>query len=49
MVKMFKELIQHSKYLWAYDRKEFWDGLLGLCLVAFWTWFSLFVLIPIFG
>jgi hypothetical protein len=46
---MFKEVVEHTKYLWAYDRKEFWDTYLSFGLVVFWFWFSLFVLIPIFG
>lgn len=49
MVNMFKEMVEHSKYLWVHDRKEFWDGLLSFILVAFWMWFTIFVLLPLFS
>jgi hypothetical protein len=49
MVEMFKEMVAHTKYVWAYDRKEFWDGILGLTLIIFWGWFSFWVLIPLFS
>lgn len=49
MVRMFKEMVEDTKYLWKNDRKEFWDGWLGLILIIFWMWFSFYILIPIFG
>jgi hypothetical protein len=49
MVEMFKEMVEHSKYLWNEDRKEFWDIVLGLGIIIFWFWFSFYVLIPLFG
>jgi hypothetical protein len=49
MVAMFKELYYSLTDLWVTDRKEFWDLVGGFILVAFWVWFTIFVLLPICG
>jgi len=49
MKRMFKELWLHSLYLWKNDRKEFWELYGGFLIVAFFMWFTMSVLIPIFG
>lgn len=49
MITMFKELWLHSVDLWKNDRKEFWELYGSFALVTFWMWFTIFVLLPIFG
>jgi len=49
MITIFKELYYGLGDLWATDRKEFWEIVGGFIIVTFWMWFSIFVLIPIFG
>jgi hypothetical protein len=49
MITMFKDLYYALGDLWVTDRKEFWDMVGGFILVAFWFWFTLFVLLPIFA
>lgn len=48
-IEAYKDLWEWTKWSWKNDRKEFWDMYGGMALVAFWMWFSFFVLIPIFG
>ncbi len=49
LIEAYKDLWEWTKWSWKNDRKEFWDMYGGMALVAFWMWFSFFVLIPIFG
>jgi hypothetical protein len=49
MKTIIKDLVFGISDLWKHDRKEFWDLVLGFTFVTFWMWFSLYVLIPIFG
>lgn len=49
MITMFKELWLHSVDLWKNDRKEFWELYGGFLIVTFFMWFTIFVLLPIFG
>ena len=49
MKTMFKDLWLYSVDLWKNDRKEFWELYLSFALVTFWMWFTIFVLLPIFG
>lgn len=48
-MKTFTDIIDDIKYVYKNDRKEFWDILGGGLIVMFWFFFSMFVLIPIFG
>ncbi len=49
MVNEFKEFLHEFRLLWKEDRKEFWDVLLGALVVGTWTFFTLFVLLPVLG
>lgn len=49
MKEIVSEVYYGSKDLWKNDRKEFWEIYLGMGLVVFVFWVSIWVLIPIFG
>jgi hypothetical protein len=49
MFVIIKLIYLGSVELWENDRKEFWDLYLGIILIVIMFWFSLWVLIPIFG
>ena len=44
-----KEIIETLVWTYKNDRKEFWDGILGVTLIGFWFYFMFWFFIPTFA